>query len=118
MPARAYSSTSLDVVVIGGGVIGCAVAYYFSQHGVKVCLVDRQGIAGGTSGCCQGPLMVTPSPAYFSRLLRSSIFFRHAIAAIVVAADLTLVTRNPDNPTTSPSPDRTFKLRFCQPMHW
>src|SRR5690606_4435956 len=71
MPAVPGSTP--DVVVLGGGIIGCAVAYYLSQAGVKVCLVERHGIAGGTSGCCQGHLMVTPSPPYFLALTRASV---------------------------------------------
>ncbi len=79
MSAAVYSSASPDVVVIGGGIIGCAVAYFLSSAGVKVCLVDRQGIAGGTSGCCQGHLMVTPSPAYFLTMTRASVSLWRAL---------------------------------------
>ena len=73
MPVSTAVSASPDVVVIGGGIIGCAVAYFLSCAGVKVCLVDRHGIAGGTSGCCQGHLMVTPSPPYFLAMTRASV---------------------------------------------
>ena len=62
-----------DVVVIDGGVVGCAVAYFAAMRGLRVCLVDRLGIAGGTSGSCQGHLMVTPSPEYFLKLTRASV---------------------------------------------
>jgi sarcosine oxidase subunit beta len=77
MPAPASSNP--DVVVIGGGIIGCAVAYYLAGAGVKVCLVDRAGIAGGTSGCCQGHLMVTPSPPYFLALTKASVTLWRAL---------------------------------------
>lgn len=42
-----------DVVVIGGGIIGACCAYYLSQEGLKVHLVERGGIASGASGACQ-----------------------------------------------------------------
>jgi len=42
-----------DVVVIGGGIIGASCAYYLSQEGLKVHLVERGSIASGTSGACQ-----------------------------------------------------------------
>ncbi len=32
---------STDVAVVGGGVIGCAVAYYAARKGLKVTLIDR-----------------------------------------------------------------------------
>lgn len=43
-----------DVIVIGGGVIGTAAAYYCAKAGRKVILVERDSIAGGTSGACDG----------------------------------------------------------------
>jgi glycine/D-amino acid oxidase-like deaminating enzyme len=39
-----------DVVVVGGGIAGCATAYYLARRGVKVSLVDRGEIAGEQSG--------------------------------------------------------------------
>ncbi|MBC7261131.1 MAG: FAD-binding oxidoreductase [Chloroflexi bacterium] len=42
-----------DVVVIGGGIIGACCAYYLSQAGLNVHLVERGGIASGCSGACQ-----------------------------------------------------------------
>ena len=44
--------TTADVVVIGGGVIGTAVAYFLTKSGISVVLVERGGIACGTSGRC------------------------------------------------------------------
>ncbi|HUG14475.1 MAG TPA: FAD-binding oxidoreductase [Thermomicrobiales bacterium] len=44
LPARA------DVVVIGGGVAGCAVAYQLSKRGRQVALLEMRGICSGASG--------------------------------------------------------------------
>jgi D-hydroxyproline dehydrogenase subunit beta len=38
-----------DVVIIGAGIIGCSCAYYLSQAGVKVHLVDRGPLGSGAS---------------------------------------------------------------------
>ncbi|MCP4423775.1 MAG: FAD-binding oxidoreductase [Chloroflexi bacterium] len=38
-----------DVVVIGGGVIGTAVAYFLARAGIQTCLLERGDIASGTS---------------------------------------------------------------------
>jgi len=82
--ASSPAISSPDAVVIGGGIIGCAVAYFLSAAGLKVCLVDRHGIAGGTSGSCQGHLMLTPSPPYLMALTRASVRLwrelRHTLA--------------------------------------
>jgi len=39
-----------DVVVVGGGVSGCACALRLSEHGLRVRLLDAGAIAGGASG--------------------------------------------------------------------
>lgn len=50
---------SADVVVIGGGVIGTAIAYYLARSKqVKVALVERGGVASGTSSQGMGNVMV------------------------------------------------------------
>jgi len=42
-------------VVIGGGVIGCSIAYYLAKRGVKVILIEkRPGLCFGASGSNQG----------------------------------------------------------------
>jgi len=39
-----------DVLVVGGGVIGCAVAYELSKEGLGVSVLERAGLAAGASG--------------------------------------------------------------------
>ena len=39
-----------DVIVIGGGVVGCSAAYYLSKAGLKVTVLERGEIAIGASG--------------------------------------------------------------------
>ncbi len=34
-----------DVVIVGGGAAGCAVAYYLAKQGVKATIIEREGIA-------------------------------------------------------------------------
>jgi glycine oxidase len=47
---------SADVVVIGAGIIGCSVAYYLSQTGLKVCILERDSVASGASGHGHGSM--------------------------------------------------------------
>lgn len=43
----------LDVVIIGGGIIGCASAYYLAQKGLKVLILEKNGAVGlEASGRC------------------------------------------------------------------
>jgi sarcosine oxidase subunit beta len=39
-----------DAIIIGGGVIGTACAYFLSQRGVKVLLLERNHLGSGASG--------------------------------------------------------------------
>lgn len=47
-----------EVVVIGGGIIGCSTAYYLSKAGKKVLLIEKNGIGEGTSSACDGLVMM------------------------------------------------------------
>jgi tRNA 5-methylaminomethyl-2-thiouridine biosynthesis bifunctional protein len=39
-----------DTAIIGAGICGCSTAYFLTQAGQKVALIDREGIAAGGSG--------------------------------------------------------------------
>ncbi|MBX5470245.1 MAG: FAD-binding oxidoreductase [Thermoleophilaceae bacterium] len=41
---------SRNVVVVGGGIVGCATAYFAAREGMKVTLLEKQTIAFGASG--------------------------------------------------------------------
>lgn len=47
---------TVDVAVVGGGVIGCAVAYYAARRGAKVVLLEGEKVGAGASGQTVGLL--------------------------------------------------------------
>ena len=47
-------SRGADVVVIGGGVIGTAIAYYLAKCRADVILIEQGDLAAGSSGACDG----------------------------------------------------------------
>lgn len=47
-------SGSPDVVVVGGGIIGCAVAYYCAKRGLRVTLIDQPKRGRATSASAGG----------------------------------------------------------------
>ncbi len=62
-----------EVVVVGAGVIGTSVAYRLAERGLQVLLVDRSGIAAGTSGACdQAILLQSKKPGRHLELARAS----------------------------------------------
>jgi sarcosine oxidase subunit beta len=44
----------LDVLVVGGGLIGCACAYSLAKGGLRVALIERGDLGSGASGACDG----------------------------------------------------------------
>jgi glycine oxidase len=48
--------TSAEVVVVGGGVIGCSIAHQLALAGASVALVERGQLASGASGVAAGML--------------------------------------------------------------
>jgi glycine oxidase len=48
-----------DFVVVGGGAVGCAVAYELRKRGASVLLIERDGVAAHASGFAYGGLFAT-----------------------------------------------------------
>lgn len=49
-PGRAALPDRVDAVVIGGGIVGCASAYYLANSGLTVALVERDAVSSQQSG--------------------------------------------------------------------
>mgnify|MGYP000108999768 FL=1 len=45
-----------DVIVVGGGIIGCLTAYLLSREGLKVTIVEADAVASHASGFAFGGL--------------------------------------------------------------
>ena len=43
-----------DVIIVGGGIIGCSVAYYLSKRNQKVLLLEKRDHAQGSAGATDG----------------------------------------------------------------
>ena len=67
-------SKTANAVVIGGGVIGCSVAYYLAKKGMKVIVIEKTGgLCSGASGANQGacPIQLFDPPVF--ELARGSL---------------------------------------------
>ena len=45
---------STDAVIVGGGVIGCSIAYHLARRGAKVTLLERDTLGSQSTGKCAG----------------------------------------------------------------
>jgi sarcosine oxidase subunit beta len=41
---------TFDVIIIGGGIMGCSTAFQLSQRGLKVALLEKENIGSGSTG--------------------------------------------------------------------
>ena len=57
---RHRGSHQTDVVIIGGGLTGCVIAYAFAAAGVKVVLLEAEQIGRGTTGRAPGWISEEP----------------------------------------------------------
>jgi sarcosine oxidase subunit beta len=47
-------NNTTDVIIIGGGIIGCATGYYLTEKGFKVTLLEKNYLTAGSTGRCIG----------------------------------------------------------------
>jgi glycine/D-amino acid oxidase-like deaminating enzyme len=48
--------THTDILIVGGGLAGCATAYYLAREGVEVALIERYDLNTQASGCNAGSI--------------------------------------------------------------
>ena len=67
---------SADVVIVGGGIVGCSCAYFLSREGAKVVIVERDGIGSGASGHGAGGFGV---PLHYNEPIDHARFMKQAV---------------------------------------
>jgi glycine oxidase len=76
-----------DVIIVGGGVIGCAIAFKLASSGLKVTLIERGEIGCEASRAAAG--MLSPqseaevTAAFFQLCLRSRLMYPDFVAALI-----------------------------------
>jgi len=63
------SKKNYEVAIIGGGIVGSAVAYYVAESGLDCILIEKNDIASGTSSKCDGNVtIVDKDPGFDSHM--------------------------------------------------
>lgn len=58
-----------EVAIIGGGIMGSAIAYYLAKAGLECVLLERGEIASGTSSRCDGNILaIDKDPGFDSQM--------------------------------------------------
>ena len=58
-----------EVAIIGGGIVGCAFAYYVAKSGIDCMLIEKNDIASGTSSRCDGNITIVDKDPGFDSLM-------------------------------------------------
>lgn len=53
-----------DVVIVGGGLMGCAIAYQLAIRGIDCCLLEAKQLASGASGRNDGQIILETADYY------------------------------------------------------
>src|SRR5699024_1692095 len=70
-----------DVVVIGGGIIGAAIAYYSSKAGLDITVLEKNELASGTSSRCDGNILaIDKDPGFDSQMSLKSQQLVHQLS--------------------------------------
>jgi len=111
---------SYDVVVIGTGIIGSFTALHLTDVGFKMLVVDRNGLAAGTSRASDGNLLISDkSPGVlFDMTVESFVQWDAMIAALGNHCEydlkgVTLATMDPSWPLMPRSMPRTASAPNC-----
>lgn len=63
------TETHAEIAVIGGGIIGAAIAYYAARAGLDVVVLEKGELASGTSSRCDGNILaIDKDPGFDSQM--------------------------------------------------
>lgn len=87
------NASHAEIIIVGGGIIGSAIAYFLSKRNVEVILLDKGELAGGTSSRCDGNILaIDKDPGFDSQM---SLVSQQIIHELSQELDLPFEYRNP-----------------------
>jgi 4-methylaminobutanoate oxidase (formaldehyde-forming) len=98
----------VDVCVVGGGVVGCSVAYHAAEHS-SVLLLEQGAIGGGTTWHAAG--LVRQARATKSETLRTGVYARQLYRELEELTGLSTGFRATGNVGLARTPERRVEMR-------
>jgi glycine oxidase len=90
MTKQVAGGSSAEIVIIGGGIMGCALAYDLTRRGAEVLLLERGALAREASWASAG-IISPPSPRYGAKAelaLRSYARYRSLVSDVEDASGI------------------------------
>lgn len=82
-----------DVVVIGGGIMGAAIAHYGAKSGLDITVLEKNELASGTSSRCDGNILaIDKDPGFDSQM---SIKSQQLVHVLSKELEVSFEYRNP-----------------------
>ncbi len=109
---------SADVIVVGGGIVGCALAAFLAEGGAQVVVYEREAIAAGASGRNSGVVQDTLDPAFTALYEESLEHYRtlgHGFELPAEPAGLLLISAGPLEPVPGATHLEGAALREAEP---
>lgn len=70
LPLSGDLPSSVDIAVVGGGLLGAASCYWLARTGARVALLERKAVASGASGRNGGFVRAGPAGSYTEAIAR------------------------------------------------
>ncbi len=81
---------STDVAIIGGGVIGCSIAYHLSKVGVSATIIERAEIAAEASSAAAG--LLAPAEVLIGPKAGADLFLASWLKTPALIAEIEVVS--------------------------
>ena len=76
----ANATSGTDVAIVGGGVVGAAIAYFAARRGMSCVVLDKGAIGSGASNAASGLLSASPGDDDYANLSARSLALFHELA--------------------------------------
>ena len=83
MTTEANATSAPDVAIVGGGVVGAAIAYFAARRGMSCVLLDKGAIGSGASNAASGLLSASPGDGDYANLSARSLALFHELAPVL-----------------------------------